>query len=189
MFMGQLEESIHEISRAVELDPVSQAILKDKGFAHYYYRQYDKAIEVARKTLELDPNFFTVHRLLSLSYQGKKMFDEAIAENQQWGTHTRNELESSLGLAQLYAVSGRREEARNIVGNLESVSLPKGNLFRGMALVYVALGENDMAFKWLEKGYERRDESLCSLKIDPKMDNLHADPRFASLLRRIGLER
>ncbi len=189
MFMGRLEESLHEISRAVELDPVSQAILKDKGFVHYYSRHYDEAIELARKTLELDPHFFTAHRLLSLSYQGKKMFDEAITENQQWGALTRNELESSLALAQLYAVSGRREEARNILENLESGKFLKGSLFRGMALVYAALEENDIAFEWLEKGYERRDESLTNLKIDPKMDKLRTDLRFASLLQRIGLER
>ena len=45
-----------------------------------------------------------------------------------------------------------------------------------MALVYAALGENDMAFSWLEKSYEKHEESLCSLKIDPKMDPLRSDP-------------
>src|SRR5258705_27491 len=86
--MGRLEESLRMISRAAELDPVSQAILKDQGLALYYNRQYDNAIEIARKALELDPNYAAAHRLLSLAYQGKELFDEAIAENRNWGTIT-----------------------------------------------------------------------------------------------------
>src|SRR4029450_8787875 len=69
--MGRLEESLRFISRSAELDPVSQAILKDKGLTLYYNRQYDEAIEMARRTLELDPNYAAAHRLLSLAYQGK----------------------------------------------------------------------------------------------------------------------
>src|SRR4029453_6616406 len=69
--MGRLEESVRMISRAEELDPVSQAILKDKGLALYYNRQYEEEIEIAKKTLELDPNYAAAHRLLSLAHQAK----------------------------------------------------------------------------------------------------------------------
>jgi serine/threonine protein kinase len=189
IYMGQLDAALLEISRAVELDPVSPAIFKDKGLVHYYSRQYDKAIEMAMKALELDPAFGTVHRLLSLAYQGKHMFDEAIAENSQWQLLTGHEFEAKLALAQLHAASGRKEEAREVCGRLE-LDLPQnGLIFRGLALVYAALGENDVAFKLLENAYESRDESMCTLKVDPKMDNLRPDPRFNSLIRRIGLER
>ncbi|HEX7296935.1 MAG TPA: protein kinase, partial [Pyrinomonadaceae bacterium] len=109
--MGRLEESLRMISRAAELDLVSQAILKDKGLALYYNRQYDEAIEVARRTLELDPNYAAAHRLLSLAYQAKGKFDEAIVENEKWGALTRNKVEETVALAQIYAVSGKIEEA------------------------------------------------------------------------------
>lgn len=65
LFRGNFKEALREISLAVELDPVSQGILKDKGIHFYYNRQYDEAIDVAVKTLELEPNFIPVHRLLS----------------------------------------------------------------------------------------------------------------------------
>jgi tetratricopeptide (TPR) repeat protein len=107
--MGRLAEALRMISLAAELDPISEAILKDKGLAFYYDRQYDNAIEMAQKTLELDPNYAAAHRLLSLAYQGKEMFDEAIAENGNWGSLTRNEIETTVSLAQIYAVAGRKD--------------------------------------------------------------------------------
>jgi hypothetical protein len=58
-----------------------------------------------------------------------------------------------------------------------------------VALVYTALGEVDLAFEWLDKSYELHEESLCSLKIDPKMDPLRSDPRFNRLLKKMGLEK
>ncbi|MCM3902251.1 MAG: protein kinase [Pyrinomonadaceae bacterium] len=186
--MGKLEEALRMISRAAELDPVSRAILKDKGLTLYYSRQYDGTIEMARKTLELDPNYAAAHRLLSLAYQGKELFDEAIAENRNWGTLTGNKVETTIALAQLYGVSGQIEDAKRIVEVVEKDKLMIDQLYRGLALVYAALGENDIAFKWLEESYQRREESLLSLKVDPKADRLRSDPRFIALLKKIGVE-
>jgi len=176
------------ISWAAELDPVSQAILKDKGLALYYNRQYDEAIEMARRTLELDPNYAAAHRLLSLAYQGKGVFDEAIVENQKWGALTGNKVETTVALAQLNAVSGQVEEAKKLIEVVEQDKLVVEQAYRGLALVHAALGENDLAFEWLEKSYERREESILSLKVDPKVDPLRKDPRFIALLRKIGIE-
>ena len=187
--MGRLEESLRLISRAAELDPVSQAILKDKGLALYYNRQYDEAIEWARRTLELDPNYAAAHRLLSLAYQSKGMFDEAIIENQKWGALTRNEVETTVALAQLYAVSGRIEEAKKLIHVVEQDNLVIDQVYRGLSLVYAALGETDSAFKYLERSYERHEEALLTLKVDPKVDSLRSDPRFMALLKKIGLEK
>jgi serine/threonine protein kinase/Tfp pilus assembly protein PilF len=187
--MGRLEESLRMISRAAELDPVSQAILKDQGLTLYYNRQYDSAIEMARKTLELDPNYAAAHRLLSLAYQGKALFDKAIAENQNWGKLTGNKVETAVALAQLYAVSGQREDATKLIEVLEKDKLVIDQAYRGLALVYAGLGENDIAFQWLEKSYERHEESILSLKVDPKLDPLRSDPRFLALLKKIGIEK
>ena len=187
MFNGKIDEAIREISKAAELDPLSPAILKDQGMTLYYARDYDGAIEYARKTLELDPNFTSVHRLLSLAYQGKQMFSEAMDENQQWGELTGNRVESSIALAQIHAAAGRKTEALELIERLDPQTLSVGNLLRGIGLVYAALGEDDLAFEWLEKSHVIRAESLCSLKVDPKVDRLRTDPRFASLLKKVGL--
>lgn len=185
--MGRLDETIRMISRATELDPVSQAILKDKGLALYYNRQYDETIEIARNTLELDPNYSAAHRLLSLAYQGKGEFDEAIAENRKWGDMTGNTVETNVSLAQLYAVFGKPEEAKRLVEMVEKEKHAVGNVYRGLALVYAALGEDDRTFELLEKSYDLREESLLNLKVDPKLDRLHSDPRFVALLKKMGV--
>jgi serine/threonine-protein kinase len=187
--MGRLEQSLRLISRAAELDPVSQAILKDKGLTLYYNRQYDEAIEMARRTLELDPNYASAHRLLSLAYQGKGAFDEAIVQNEKWGTLTRNQVETTVARAQLYAVSGQTEEAKKLIDVVEQDQLMIDQVYRGLALVYAALGDNDRAFKCLEHAYERHEEAILSLKVDPKVDPLRSDPRFVALLKKIGIEK
>ena len=62
-------------------------------------------------------------------------------------------------------------------------------VYRGMALIYAALGENDSAFKYLEQSYERHEEAILSLKVDPKVDPVRSDPRFMALLKKIGIEK
>jgi adenylate cyclase len=188
LFMGRTDEAFREINLAVELDPVSQGILKDKGIFYYYTRQYDIALEIAMMTLELDPDFSSAHRLASLSWLGMGKIDEAITENERWRKSTGIELRPRLALANIYATAGRKEEARKIIEDMDEQTVLVGNDYRAMALVYTALGDNDKAFEWLEKSYAQHDESLSSLKVDPKMDPLRSDPRFSSLLKRIGLE-
>lgn len=188
LYNRKFEEAFREISAAVELDPLSQGILKDMGIHFYYTRQYDEAIEIAQKTLDLDPGFVPVHRLLSLCYQAKGWHDKAIAENQIWGTMTGNVIKTDIALAHLYAASGRTLESKSIAERIEPHQLGS-NDFRGMALVSAALGDHAQALDWLEKSFERHEESLCSLNIDPKFDALHQEIRFKKLVKKLGLAR
>lgn len=183
---GRMREAIDEISLAVELDPLSPAILKDKGMVLYYARDYDGAIEYARKAQELEADFPTAHRLLSLAYLGKGMFSEAIAENRLWGEMTGNKIDALIGHALCLASAGKGSEALEILNGLNTDELTQGNHLRAIALVYAALGEVDTAFAWLEKGLEWRAEAMSTLKVDPKVDRLRGDPRFAALLKRVG---
>lgn len=187
LFSGQTEQAFREIDWAVMLDPASPGILKDKGIYYYYSRQYDEAIRMAEKTLELDPAFMPAHRLLSLAYTGKGMFEEAIIENQRWGELTGNKVKTQVALAYIYVVSGKKEQALQIVNDPEVQNKLTSNDFRSMAMVFAALGDNDKCFEWLEKSYALHEESLCNLKVDPKMDPVRPDPRYDELLKRIGL--
>ena len=189
MFCGRIEEAHNEITLAVELDPESQGILKDLGIHYYYTHQYDKAIEAGKKTLQLDPGFKPAHRLISLAYHGKKMYEEAIRENEKWGQRTGYKVKTDIAHAYILATSGRQDEARKIIELSGLENLLGANDFRSVALVYTALGDYDDAFEWLEKSYDHREESLCSLKIDQKFEPLHSDPRYKALLKKIGLEK
>jgi len=187
LFIGKPEEAFKEIDIAVELDPVSQGILKDKGIFQYYMGQYDEAMETALTTLEIDPGFVPVHRLISLAYTGKGMYEEAINETIKWGSLTGNKIKTDVALAYIYAVSGREDHAREIIENTGIEKILSSNDYRGVALVYAALGETDEAFEWLEKSYQKHEESLCSIGIDPKFDSIRDDPRFNEILKKVGL--
>ena len=187
LYSGNSSEATSEISLAVELDPASQGILKDKGINHYYLRQYDEAIEVGIKTMELDPSFVPVHRLLSLAYHGKGMYDKAIDENEMWGLLSGDEVKTKVALAHIQASAGRKDEAKKILDDVATNYTLGGNDNRGMALVYTALGKKDRAFYWLDKSYEKHEESLCSLNVDPKFEPLRSDPRFDAMVKKIGL--
>jgi len=187
LFIGKPQEAFKEIDIAVELDPVSQGILKDKGIFQYYLGQYDEAMETALTTLEIDPGFVPVHRLISLVYTGKGMYEEAINETIKWGSLTGNKIKTDVALAYIYGVSGREDEARKIIKNTGIEKMLSSNDYRGVALVYAALGETEEAFEWLEKSYQKHEESLCSIGIDPKFDPIRDDPRFNDILKKVGL--
>jgi adenylate cyclase len=186
LYHGRFDEALNEISLAIELDPVSQGIVKDKGIHHYYHREYDEAIATGLQVLELNSGFAPAHRLLSLAYAGKGLFNKAIGANQKWGELTRNRTKTEVSLVQIYAASGLKSQAARMIKNIESGDLGANDI-RGMALVYAALNENDMAFSWLEKSYGKHEESLCNIRIDPKLDSLRSDPRYDLLVKKIGL--
>ncbi len=186
LFQGKEQEAIDEIALAVELDPVSMAILKDQGIIFYYTRQYSLGIEKALTSLVLDPDFVPAHRLLSLCYTEAGRYEDALKENEIWGRLIRNPMKSDLIKAYILARSGKVESARQMVSTFQEDQLGANDV-RSLALVHAALGEIDEAFKLLEISFARHEEALCSLRQDPKMDPLRSDPRFNDLVLRIGL--
>ena len=115
------------------------------------------------------------------------MFDRAIEANIRWGECTGNKIKTDVALAEIYALSGRNKDAEKIITDVEAGESIGSNDYRGMALVFLALGDTGMAFKWLEKSYLNHEESLCSIGIDTKWEPVRSDPRFKDLLRKIGL--
>ncbi|HEX9007211.1 MAG TPA: protein kinase [Bacteroidota bacterium] len=184
----RLTEALDEITLAASLDPVSPAIIKDKGLILYYGRDYDGAITFAQKALEMDAGIASAHRVLSLAYLAKGMFKEALAENERWGYAGARLVEVALGRALLHATAGNRPEALRILEALREDDTAGGNQGRGFALVYAALGEREQALEWLEKSYRDGEDSLSVLRADPKLDSLRGDPRFTELLRKAGFD-
>ncbi len=187
--MGRTSEAIAEKKRAVELEPLSLIINFELGLAFYYSRDYDRAIEQFQKTLELDQNFPPPHNFLPAAYEQKGMYSEAIAEFKKEIPLTAGS-ESSLskaGLGHVYGVSGKKNEARTLLDELKQLSAQEFVPATSVALIYEGLGEKDQAFAWLDKGYEQRAFQLQWIKIEPRWDSLRSDPRYADLIRRVGL--
>jgi len=76
---------------------------------------------------------------------------------------------------------------RKLIEDTGIEKILSSNDYRGIALVYTALGEKETAFAWLEKSYQKHEESLCSMGIDPKFDSIRDDPRFKEIMKKIGL--
>jgi Flp pilus assembly protein TadD len=117
------------------------------------------------------------------------MYDQAIAGFKKL-TMLKGDTEwsnSMAGLGHVYAVSGKKAEARAVLDELKQRSRKEYVPADNIALVYAGLGEKDQAFTWLEKAYEEHAFKMAWLKVEPYWDSLRSDPRFSDLLRRVGL--
>ena len=170
------------------MDPFSLSTNFAVGWALIGARRYDEAIEQFRKTLEIDPKFATAHQFIGLAYEGKGMWEEAIREFQE-STSSGDSMLRKAQLGHAYASSGKRGEAKIILAELlESFEQRRASPYY-IAMIYAGLGDKDQAFAWLEKAYVERSRRLWALKVVPTWDGLRPDPRFADLLRRMGLPR
>jgi TolB-like protein len=182
--MGRHDEAIAEMKRAMELEPLS--LIQGANFAavYMYARQHDLAVEQARKTYDLDPNFITGQSWLCHSYNAKGMYAESLLISEK-----TKESSFPLGvqLAVAYAKTGRREETEKLINWLKDLEKYTYVVNYWLAVSYAALGETDAAFAELEKSYQERDWFLPRLKVDPFMDPLRDDPRFKAMLKRMNL--
>ncbi len=186
--MGRFDEAIREIDRAQELDPLSFMRSAFRGWSLYFARQYDEAIEQFRKLVEMDPNFHMAYWGLGLTYDEKGEFSEAIAEFQKaLSSPEGGGAEMMTRLGHVYATSGKREEARRLLDELDEMSAHRYISPMLRARIHTGLGETERAFEFLERAYTERSPWLVYLKVDPVFDSLRPDPRFANLVRRMGL--
>ncbi len=184
--IGKLEEAVAEIKRAQELDPVSPTISVVVGEVLYFARQYDQAVEQFRKTLAMDPNFWPADMGLGLSYLRKGKYAEAVAELQKAVARSGGDKDPTAFLGQAYAVSGNRDEALKILGELRDRSKDMRLSPYQIAAIYAGLNAKDQAFEWLENAYKESSIWIRYLKVDPGLDPLRSDPRYLDLVRRIG---
>lgn len=185
--MQRFDEARQEDDRAQELDPLSLIINSSKGMTFFYERRYDEAIAQFRKPLDINPDFFLAHAYLGYAYGQQGRYDGAIAQY-------RKAIEMGGGFQYLggvlgytYAVAGRRDEALKVLSRLTELSKQRYVAPSDIAKIYIGLGDNDRAFEWLEKAYKGRSYGLQYIKVDPHYDAVRSDPRYAELLRRMGL--
>jgi tetratricopeptide (TPR) repeat protein len=190
LYTGQLEQALAVEKRALELDPLSLPINRVLGQALLFARQEDQAIQQEQKTLELDPNFALARDDIGSAYLQKSMYKEATTQFERALVISHGYTYALAYAGYGYAVAGRRAEAEKVLDQLNELSKHKYVPAECLARVYLGLAEKDMAFVWLEKGYDDRALSgvITLLKVDPIWDPLRSDPRFADLLRRMNLQ-
>jgi len=178
--LGRHEESLAEMRRALEIDPLSLMVNRSYGDRLIDARKYEEAVAQLRKTLELDGNFALPYSSLAKVHEVRGDYAASVEE-----------------IAKAYELTGRQEYA-----TLARESFAKGGwqgYLRAMlerrpdlrayirATHHIALGEKDKAFAELNNSYENREGYMTLLKVDPRLDPLRSDPRFAELVRKVGL--
>jgi len=185
--LGRFDEGLAEEKKAQEMDPLSMIISMNVARQHYYAGRYDDAIALGRKTLEMEPSFFTGRSQLGLFYEAKGMYPEAIVELQKVMAQSPDSVNSLGRLGYAYGRAGKKAEALSIVDDLRQRSKRAYVPAYIVAVVYIGLGDKGASFAWLDKAYDERSDFLTFLKVDPVFNDLRPDPRFAELVRRVGL--
>jgi len=182
MGLGRHDEALAEIRWALEIDPLSLILNRQYGASLLFARQYDAAIEQMKKTVELDANFAVGHSTLSVAYRMKGDYAESVEELARF--------QELIGGAETAALMRESFAAGGWQGFLQAMTderRPANLTSYNVATFHAALGESDKAFVELNTAYQNREGILGLLKVDPRFDSLHDDPRFEDLARRFKI--
>ncbi|HEX4899948.1 MAG TPA: protein kinase, partial [Pyrinomonadaceae bacterium] len=185
---GRFEEAIAEIKHALEINPLSLMDRSITGWTHYHARQYERAEQELLSALEIDRSFSNCYLMLGLVYERLGRYDDSLACLNKATELMSGSVVPFWAIGYTLAVSGKRDEAKAVIARLEGLSHQTYVSPYFLALVHTALGDHDLAFEFLDRAAENRDEWMIWLGVEPKLDPLRSDPRFALLLNRIGLK-
>jgi tetratricopeptide (TPR) repeat protein len=183
--VGRVDEGEAELRRAQQADPLSLLINTDMNVPFYLRRQYDRSIEMSRKAMEMDPNFFLPHYTTGWAAAQKGDYPLAIAEltkarsltDEPWIIGT---------LAWATAKSGDRVLARKLLDELLQRARQRHVTPYWVFMTYAGLNEKEEALRWLEKSYEERSVWMTWLYNDPALDSLRSEPRFQAILKKMN---
>lgn len=188
---GRFDESLALYHRAMEFDPLSSAIRTDYALTFYYTGDFDRAIELLNKEKVLHPSYARTYLFLYFIYPEKGMYAEALDAME---THVDvvyraggrsvdwyEDLKAKLAKRRASLTVGARGFWERTLIDAENEPYPT-------AVAYAKLGDKDRAFEYLEKAFAARYTGMVWLKVTPELDSLRDDPRFDTLLRRVGFE-
>lgn len=183
---GRRAEALAEIAKIDQLDYGFSSAWTEE-WTYYNLRDYPSLIGASGRGLLLDPTVWLQHYFLGVGYEGTGKLQEAISEYQK-AIDMSGASESVLALAHAYSAAGKKPEAEKILRDLERKSKETPLSPNTMATIYAGLGENDKALEFLERAYSEKSLDIALLKSGLVLDSLRPDPRFQSLLRRVGLK-
>jgi serine/threonine-protein kinase len=184
--LGRSDASIASFQRAAELDPLSGIKTAAVGWGYYFARRYADAIAQQRRALEIEPDLAVAHLWYGLSLEQTGAGEDAV---QRFTEALRLLGRDPVGLSFLahgLAMAGRKAEA---AARLDELLAMRGERYVSgydIAVACTGLGRHDDALTWLERGYAERTHWMALLKVDPRLDPLRGDPRFAALLARMA---
>jgi len=184
---NRLAEASGEIERALEIDPASPLLNTARAEIKYYQRDFDGTIDQAQRTTALYPEFILARFWLASAYRQKKMFPQALEQFDELRKHYPTNSAMLMAYGHTLALSGDRAGALRVLSELQSESHSRYIPSTYIAGLYTGLGDLEQAFLWLDKAYVEKNDRLVYLSVDPIADPLRSDPRFAALMKKVGL--
>ncbi len=181
---GRFDSALAVIQRAQVLEPLSAGRANSVALMYITLGRYDDAIAQAKRALEIDASYADAHLAIGNALLAKGKPSLAVVELSR-APKMGNRMRSGVAMAE--AALGHRDRALGIVHNLETESQQHYIGPENIAAVYVALGDKDSAFTWLEKAYQARSAYMALLRSDRRWDPIRGDPRFAALVKKVGL--
>jgi TolB-like protein/Tfp pilus assembly protein PilF len=184
---GRRQESIREIKLAREIDPRSLIINANVGWCYYLAGEYDHAIETEKVTLQMDPSFAIAHGYLGQAYLEKKQYEDAVNEFRTFVSLAPGDASREAELGYAYAISGKKDEAEQILQEFENAAGKKYISNYDWAILYAGFRDKEKTMDALEKAYEERNGRMPNLAVHPQFVFLRKEPRFQKLLSEMGL--
>src|SRR5580658_9196100 len=186
---GREQEALAEIKRAQQLDPLSPIISSNVGTVQAVGRKFDEGIATCEKVAVENPTFAQVHFCLAYAYWGKGMYPRVVEQYKLWGQLDGDpkDVEFAAALEQgLHTGGWKGALTKGVEVRLAQRKASYWSAY-DIADLCAGLGEKDEAFRWLNAAYQERDYQVEGLKTDFRLDPVRSDPRFAELVRKVGL--
>lgn len=184
--IGRKEDSIRELKLAREIDPKSMIIRANLGFVYYLAGDYNRAEEVEKNVIQMDPSFIPAHSYLGQIYLAKKQYTEAIDQFRTAASLSPGDNSAEAELAGAYAMAGKKAEAEEILQELQKKSRTQYVSEYDWATLYAGFRDKEKTQKALEQAYAERNPRLVNLAVHPQFAFLKGEPRFERLRKEIS---
>jgi TolB-like protein/DNA-binding winged helix-turn-helix (wHTH) protein/Tfp pilus assembly protein PilF len=184
--VGRCDDNALELQRARDLAPRSVEILGDIVMWRFMCRKYDQAIANGEPITTMQPDNSFAQIFLGMSYAKQGRTPEALQHADLAVQYDKSPLIASFR-ANVYALAGRKNEAAAALAEVEKRRVEQYSCSYEIGTGYLLLGQIDRGFRWLDNAYQGRSECMILLKVDPRFDSVRSDPRYQTLLHRVGL--
>ncbi len=184
---GRLDEALVEAHTALELDPASVSIRRSVGWIYYYARRYDQARYHMARAIAMNPTAAETYRVLGLLLAQQDQWDEAERVLREGMTLPAAATYTAAALGYVLARAGKRTEAQGLLAELEAQRRRDYVSPVAFATLYLGLDDHERALDWTERALEERRGWLAYLRVNPLLDPLRGQPRFAALIEKLGL--
>jgi serine/threonine-protein kinase len=184
---GQADQALVEAHTALELDPSSLSVRRGLGWLYYYTRRYESAVYHLRRAIAMNPTSEDTFRVLGLVLTQQGVYDEAERAFREAVTLSPDLSYATAGVAHVLALAGRRSEAEALVAELEARARERYVSPVAFCIAHLGLRNVDQAFHWLDRAYQDRRGWMTYLNVEPMLDVLKDDARFAEFVKRMKL--